>query len=107
MELIKDGVSSTLSFFAVTLPLTGEYTSLAALTLSKAPHSSFCFRSMPISGNWAKTTSPRASWAYEDMPTVPAAPSKETHSCFSVKRRSTQEIFMFCYFHVICSFNLQ
>ena len=36
---MRDGSFSTSSFFAVIFPDTGEYTSLADLTLSKAPHS--------------------------------------------------------------------
>jgi len=36
---MRAGVSSTALFFSITLPDTGQYSSLAALTLSSAPHS--------------------------------------------------------------------
>lgn len=55
------GVSSASVFFSVTVPDTGEYNSLAALTLSNAPHSSPWATVAPTSGNCANTTSPSAS----------------------------------------------
>lgn len=59
---MRPGVSSTSPFFSVTVPETGEYNSLAAFTLSNAPHSSLCASDAPTSGNWANTTSPNASY---------------------------------------------
>merc|ERR1712156_676030 len=87
--LISAGPSPTTRFFSVTVPDIGLYTSLAAFTDSKAPHSSPAAMVSPGSGSWAYTTSPRASAAYLDMPTVPFAPSTSTHSCFLVKKRSS------------------
>jgi hypothetical protein len=44
--------------------------------------------SVPTSGSWTKTMSPRLSWAKSVIPIVASAPSTRTHSCSALYRRS-------------------
>ncbi len=61
---------SITSLTSVIAPVTGMYTSAAALTDSTTPAVAFCSNVAPTSGSSTNTTSPSASCAWCVMPTV-------------------------------------
>src|SRR5471030_44344 len=73
----------------MTLPLTGLYTSEAALTDSTTAHASPAFKTRPISGTSTNTKSPSALCACSETPisTVPSG-AVRTHSWLLAYRKS-------------------
>ena len=67
------GFSSSVQLASIIFPPTGAYKSDADLTDSTAPRVSPAATSFPGSGSSTKTTSPRASAAWAEMPIEPVA----------------------------------
>src|SRR6476620_11202537 len=68
--LARDGSARSASFTSTISPVTGMYTSAAALTDSTTPATSPWVKVLPTSGRSTNTTSPSASCACTVMPTV-------------------------------------
>src|SRR5215510_8374151 len=68
----------------MTSPLTGAYTSEAALTDSTTAAAAPCSGRAPGAGNSTKTRSPSCSCAWSVIPTVATSPSIRSHSWSSV-----------------------
>lgn len=74
-SLIVSGLFSSAEFTSVTSPDTGQWQSDAALTDSTDPNVSPAANWVPTEGSSTYTTSPNASAACWEMPTVPILPS--------------------------------
>src|SRR5262249_43512838 len=73
------------SFRAVTVPVTGAYTSETLLVDSTSPMACPDRTFAPTSGRFTNTMSPSASWACSVMPTrTTLLPPTRTHSCSAV-----------------------
>src|SRR3984885_8503878 len=80
-SLIVSGLSASNSLTAVTSPDSGANTSETAFTDSTSVYASSLLTSAPTFGASKKTTSPRASWAYQVIPKVALSPSIRAQSC--------------------------
>src|SRR5579859_7757388 len=87
-ELTSSGLEESLSLTAATVPVTGAYRSLAALTDSITPKASPRLTLRPAFGRSRNTTSPSCACAKSVMPTVAILPSTTSHSCVLVYCRS-------------------
>src|SRR5512139_2933679 len=102
--LISSGWPPRSALPATTSPLTGLYTSEAALTDSTTAQASPAATRRPASGASTNTRSPSACWAWSEIPTVtvPSA-SRRAHSWDLRNRRSAGTLLMVCSVKERCS----